>query len=63
VSLALIDTNVLVYSFYQERQEYAASRRLREAARDPGAALCVALQNLAEFYAVVTSPRRVSEVH
>lgn len=58
--LILVDTNVLVYSFYQQRPEYAASRRVREAAQEPGAGLCVAVQNLAEFYAVVTNPKKVS---
>jgi toxin-antitoxin system PIN domain toxin len=57
---ALIDTNVLVYALFAERPEHAASLALVESAQDPGANLVIAPQNLAEFYAVVSNPRRVS---
>lgn len=58
--LALVDTNVLVYALFAQRPEHAASLALLESAGDSGANLAVAPQNLAEFYAVVTNPRRVS---
>jgi predicted nucleic acid-binding protein len=57
---ALIDTNVLVYALFRQRAEHAASLALLESAQEPGANLVVAPQNLAEFSAVVTNPRRVS---
>ena len=57
---ALIDTNVLVYALFAQRPEHAASLALLESAQEPAANLVVAPQNLAEFYAVVTNPRRVS---
>ena len=58
--LALIDTNVLVHSFYNEQPQYPAAVRLRDSAQEDEAALCIAPQTVAEFYAVVTNPRRVS---
>lgn len=57
---ALIDTNVLVYALFAQRPEHAASLALLESAQEPAPNLVVAPQNLAEFYAVVTNPRRVS---
>jgi predicted nucleic acid-binding protein len=58
--LALIDTNVLVHSFYDEQPQYPAAVRLRDSALEDDAGLCVAPQTVAEFYAVVTNSRRVS---
>lgn len=58
--LTLVDTNVLVFSFYQDRPEHRACAALRDRAQQDDAALCIAPQNVAEFYAVVTNPRRVS---
>ncbi|MFN8625221.1 MAG: PIN domain-containing protein [Candidatus Binatia bacterium] len=58
--LALIDTNVLVHSFYNEQPQYPAAVQLRDSAQEDEAALCMAPQTVAEFYAVVTNPRRVS---
>ena len=43
-----------------EAAEHAASRALFERAQSGAFALCVAPQILAEFFAVVTDPRRVS---
>ena len=57
---AVLDTNVLVYALFAQRPEHAAPLALLESARDADANLVVAPQNLAEFYAVVTNPRRVS---
>lgn len=57
---ALVDTNVLVYAVLPAMPQHAASRALVDRARAPGANLCVAPQNLVEFYAVVTDPRRVT---
>ena len=53
--LGLIDTNVLVHSFYDEQPQYPAAVRLRDSAHEDDAALCVAPQTIAEFYAVVTN--------
>lgn len=59
-SRALVDTNVLVYALFPSAPQHAASRALVESARAPDAGLVVFPQMLAEFFAVVTNPRRVS---
>ncbi len=56
----MLDTNVLVYAFYRDAPQHAAAFRLLEQAQNEGASLCVAPQVLAEFFSVVTNPRRVS---
>src|SRR4051812_21054247 len=56
---AQVDTNILVYAFYQGAPHHAASRALVDQAKSPGADLCIAPQSLAEFYSVVTNPKRV----
>jgi len=56
----LLDTNILVYALFPAASQHAASRLLVEKANDPNAGLCVLPQILAEFFAVVTNPKRVS---
>jgi predicted nucleic acid-binding protein len=58
---ALVDTNVLVYALFPAMPDYAASRALLDTARAARANLYVAPQNLIEFFAVVTDPRRVTQ--
>jgi predicted nucleic acid-binding protein len=58
---ALLDTNVFVYAVFPAVPQYAASRALLDTAKKTGANLRVAPQNLVEFYAVVTDPRRVTQ--
>jgi uncharacterized protein len=58
---ALVDTNVLVYAVFPATPDHAASRALLDTAKTAGANLCVAPQNLVEFFAVVTDPRRVTQ--
>lgn len=59
--LTLVDTNVLVYAVHPHEPRHAASRKLIDGAKRPDAGLCVAPQNIAEFYATVTNPRRVTQ--
>ena len=59
--LALVDTNVLVYAVFPAMAEHGASRAILDTAKTSNAGLCVAPQNLVEFYAVVTDPRRVTQ--
>jgi hypothetical protein len=59
--LAALDTNVLVYALYADAEHHGAARHLVEQARTPNAGLCFTPQVLAELYAVVTNPRRVTE--
>lgn len=54
---ALVDTNVLVYAYFQSNPQSSDSLRLLEKAQDADAGLCVAPQNLAEFFAAATSQK------
>ncbi len=58
--LALVDTNVLVYALVPESPQHARSRAFVERAVDASAGLCVVPQILTEFYAIVTSPKRMT---
>ena len=58
--LTMLDTNVLVDALYEDLEEYPAAAHLLTLAEEDDAALCVAPQVLAEFYAIITDPRRVS---
>lgn len=60
--LAALDTNVRIYALYADAEHYRAARPLVDQGRNPNAALCLTPQVLAEFYSVVTNPRRVTEV-
>lgn len=56
----LLDTNVLVYALDNSSEHHAASRAILEQAQSPDAGLCVTSQSLAEFYSLVTNPKRVA---
>src|SRR5262245_6856832 len=58
--LTMLDTNVLVDALYEDLPEYPAASYLLTLADNTDAAFCVAPQVLAEFYAIITDPRRVS---
>jgi predicted nucleic acid-binding protein len=57
---ALLDTHILIYALDPTSEFYAASDALLERTKTAGAGLCIAPQNLAEFYAIVTNARRVA---
>ena len=57
--VALVDSNVLVYALYEGCIHHKRCRALLDQAQAGQIDLCVTLQNVAEFYAVVTDPRRV----
>jgi hypothetical protein len=57
---SLIDANVLVYAFYADAEQYLPSRNLLEASGRGDLRLCVTSQVLAEFFSIITSPKRVS---
>jgi len=59
--LSLLDSNVLVYAFYAGAKQHNAARELLYRATSPDACLCVAAQNLSEFYSVITDSRRVTQ--
>jgi predicted nucleic acid-binding protein len=53
----LADTNVLLRSLYPEHPHYSAAERALAVLRHRGDTLCIAPQNLIEFWAVATRPR------
>lgn len=56
----LLDTNILVYAIDGSSFYHVPSRAVLERAYDHGAKLCVVPQSLAEFYSLVTNPKRVA---
>jgi predicted nucleic acid-binding protein len=58
--LALVDSNVLVYALFRGCEHHARCRALLDQSQAGQLDLRVAAQNLAEFYAIVTDPRRVA---
>ena len=59
--LAILDTNILVYSLFKDAEHHAASRALLDQAADAAAGFCLLPQNIIEFYSAVTNRRRVSD--
>lgn len=57
----LLDTNVLVGSLLVDDFRYPTARPLMDQAQSANAGFCVVPQILAEFYAVITNPKLVSE--
>jgi toxin-antitoxin system PIN domain toxin len=58
--LAMLNTNVLIYAYYEDAPQYPAAFPLLDRAQEAGASLCLSPQVLTEFYGVNTNPRRVS---
>jgi toxin-antitoxin system PIN domain toxin len=56
----LLDTNVLVYALDGSSPRHSASRAVLDRAHSLDANFCVAPQTLAEFFSLVTNPKRVS---
>ena len=55
-----VDTNVLVYATYEDMEHHRASSHLLDQAPHGQLPLCASPQVLAELYATITNPRRVS---
>lgn len=53
----LVDSNILLRSLYPHHQHYSAAKRSIATLERGGEILCVAPQNLVEFWAVATRPR------
>jgi len=56
-----VDANVLVYAVYRDTPQHAASRAWLERAVSGEVEICLTSQVLAEFFAIVTNPKRVSD--
>jgi hypothetical protein len=58
--MVAVDANILVYAVYRDTPQHAASRAWLERAARGEVKICLTSQVLAEFFAIVTNPRRVS---
>ncbi len=58
--MGLVDTNILVYRADQDSAFHLPSANLIDRGLRGDIPLCLAPQNLTEFYAVITSPKRVA---
>ena len=56
-----VDANILVYAVYRDTPQHAASRAWLERAVRGELEICLTSQVLAEFFAIVTNPKRVSD--
>jgi toxin-antitoxin system PIN domain toxin len=61
--LAVVDTNVLVYAHCEGAEHHDACRALLDRTQEGHVSLCVVPQILAEFFAVITDPRRVTTAY
>ena len=57
---AVVDTNVLVYAHLTDSPHHLTSVALLDRAKRPDADLCIFPQMVAEFYATMTNPKRVT---
>lgn len=60
LQMGLVDTNILVYRADQDSAFHEPSVNLIRQGLKGDIPLCVSPQNLTEFYAVITSPKRVT---
>lgn len=58
---AFVDSNVLVYAALKDSEHFRAASVLRQHAQNGEIQLYITPQILAEFFAVITDPRRVSD--
>ncbi|MEM1543030.1 MAG: PIN domain-containing protein [Ignisphaera sp.] len=58
-TIALLDTNVLVYAADEASPFHRRSRDLRNRGLNGQISLCICPQVLIEFFAIITDPRRV----
>ena len=58
--MGLVDTNILVYRADQDSTFHLPSVNLINCGLKGEVSLCLAPQNLTEFYAVMTNPKRVT---
>jgi predicted nucleic acid-binding protein len=56
-----VDANILVYAAYRDTPQHAASRAWLERAVGGEVKICLTSQVLAEFFAIVTNAKRVSD--
>ena len=60
-SIALLDTNVLVYAHDNLSPHHKSARNILKKAWKGDIRTCIGLQNIAEFFAVITDKKRSSK--
>jgi predicted nucleic acid-binding protein len=58
--LSVLDANILVYALFADSEHHERCRSLLAKGVDAQSGFCVTSQVLAEFFSVVTNPKRVS---
>lgn len=58
-----VDSNILVYAAFQDSIYFEAAKRCRDQALNGETHFYLTPQILAEFFAIITDPRRVSPAH
>jgi hypothetical protein len=59
--IAFLDTNILVYAANEDSPYHAKAKSLIQSINSGRVSACLSWQVLVEFYATVTSPRRLSQ--
>ena len=57
--MVLLDTNILIYAANKDSEHHPIAFQIREEALMGKSETCVSLQNLVEFYSIITSSKRV----
>ena len=55
--MTLLDTNILVYAVNEDSEFYKAASEIHSKVRDGSIQACISMQNLIEFYSIITSNR------
>jgi len=59
--MVLLDTNILVYASNKSSSLFEKAKKIRDSALKGKLDACISLQNLSEFYSVITSSKRVEK--
>lgn len=59
--MTLIDSNILVYAHNADSPHYERAKRLIKDGLDEKISICCSVQNLIEFYSIITNPKRVQK--
>ena len=55
--MTLLDTNILVYAVNEDSEFYKAASEIHSKVLDGSIQACISMQNLIEFYSIITSNR------
>jgi len=58
-NVSLLDTNILIYAADESSSFFERSRNLLKRGLAGEVEICISMQNLSEFFAIITDPKRV----